>query len=69
MKKNMGSIDKWIRLVIGIVVIALGVVFKSFWGLLGIIPLATALVRVCPMYLPFGLSSCKPETKEPDTST
>lgn len=57
MKKNMGTTDRWIRVILGLAIIAAGVYFKSWWGLVGIIPLATALIRTCPLYLPFGLST------------
>ena len=63
MKLNVGITDRWIRILLGIVVIVLGLVFKSWWGLLGVIPLATGLIRWCPLYLPFKLSTAKPETK------
>lgn len=57
MKKNMGKADRWIRIILGLVIIAAGVYFKSWWGLIGIIPLATALISTCPLYLPFGIST------------
>lgn len=56
---NIGSADRIIRIILGVGIIALGVVFKSWLGLIGIIPLATAAVRTCPLYLPFGLSTIK----------
>lgn len=59
MKKNMGNTDRWIRGIIGVAIIAAGIYFKSWWGLIGIIPLATALISTCPLYLPFGLSTRK----------
>ncbi|OGC05948.1 hypothetical protein A2V82_10580 [candidate division KSB1 bacterium RBG_16_48_16] len=62
MKKNVGSIDKTIRIILGCAVIVLGIIFKSWWGVLGLIPLLTALFGVCPAYLPFGISTCKKET-------
>jgi predicted RND superfamily exporter protein len=61
MKKNMGSYDRTIRVIIGLVVIALGVNFQSWWGLAGLIPIVTALIGWCPSYLPFGISTCKTE--------
>jgi len=59
MKKNMGKADRWIRVIIGLAIIAAGIYFKSWWGLIGIIPLATSLVSTCPLYLPFGISTRK----------
>jgi len=59
MKKNVGGFDQVLRLVLGLVIIALGILFQSWWGLLGIIPLFTGSINWCPLYLPFGLSTCK----------
>lgn len=59
MKKNMGKADRWIRAIIGVAIIAAGIYFKSWWGLIGIIPLGTALISTCPLYLPFGISTKK----------
>ena len=57
MKPNVGGYDRVFRIVFGLVVLGLGVVFRSWWGVLGAIPLATGLVRWCPMYEPFGTST------------
>lgn len=58
MKRNVGSVDRIIRVVLGLVLIGLGVYFSSWWGAIGIIPLATAAIGWCPLYVPFGLSTC-----------
>ena len=63
MKTNMGSADRIIRLFLGIIVIALGLFFHSWWGLVGIILLLTAAFAWCPLYLPFKFST-KPKAKE-----
>lgn len=57
MKKNVGKIDKAFRIVIGFAAFGLGYYFQSWWGLLGIIPLATAFMGSCPLYLPLGIST------------
>jgi hypothetical protein len=59
MKRNIGITDRWIRIVAGLVIGLAGIYFKSWWGLVGIIPLTTALIRTCPLYLPFGLSTLR----------
>ncbi|PKK83150.1 MAG: DUF2892 domain-containing protein [candidate division Zixibacteria bacterium HGW-Zixibacteria-1] len=59
MKTNMGSVDRIIRLIIGLVVIALGIYYGSWWGLLGLVPIITALIGFCGFYVPFGISTCK----------
>lgn len=59
MTRNVGSIDRMIRVLLGIVIAALGLYFQSWWGVLAIVPLGTALIGWCPAYLPFGLTTCK----------
>jgi len=70
MKKNMGSTDKFVRLILAIVLILL--FYKEILtGTLGIIALVmallltiTSLVSFCPLYTLFGISSCKTEEKQ-----
>jgi type IV secretory pathway TrbD component len=57
MTKNVGGADRTLRIVGGLVVIAAGVYFKAWWGVIGAVLLATALIGWCPLYLPFGLST------------
>jgi hypothetical protein len=57
MKRNIGTLDKSIRIALGLAAFALGIVFMSWWGLVGLIPLATAVVGTCPVYLPLGIST------------
>ena len=59
MKKNMGTADRVIRGIIGIAVLAAGYYFKSWFGLIGLIPLGTAVFAWCPGYLPFGISTSR----------
>ena len=59
MTSNVGGVDRILRIVAGIVLIALVVVGpKTSWGWIGLIPLATGLLGWCPAYVPFGISSC-----------
>ena len=58
MKRNVGKIDRIIRVLLGLIIIALGIYFNSWWGAIGVIPLLTAAIGWCPLYMPFGLSSC-----------
>jgi hypothetical protein len=55
--KNIGNTDRIIRIVLGVAIAILGVVFKSWLGLIALVPLATAAVSTCPLYLPFGIST------------
>ena len=59
MKTNMGSTDRWIRVIIGLGILALGFTFKSWWGLIGLLPLATATVGYCGLYTLLGLNTCR----------
>ena len=59
MKANMGTTDRVIRIIIAVVIAVLGFYFKSWWGLLAIVPLLTAVIRWCPLYLPFGIKTCR----------
>ncbi len=59
MSANVGGIDRILRIVVGLILIALVFVGpQTPWGWIGIVPLLTGLFRFCPAYLPFGLSSC-----------
>jgi hypothetical protein len=68
MKKNMGTIDKTIRIIIAIVFAVLyftNIVTGTFGIILvvlGAVFVLTSLISFCPLYLPFGINTCK--TKE-----
>ena len=59
MKQNVGKTDKVIRIILGLVIGAFGIYYKSWWGLVAIIPIVTALASRCLLYLPFRLSTKK----------
>jgi hypothetical protein len=62
MKKNIGSADRIIRIVLGLGMLSLTVLGpKTLWGLVGLIPLLTASISFCPLYLPIGLNTCSKE--------
>ena len=50
----------------GLVLLGAGFYFKSWWGLVGLLPILTATFRFCPAYLPFGLSTCELPGKSPE---
>jgi hypothetical protein len=58
MTRNVGGLDRTIRIVAGLVLLALSFGPLGWWGLIGVVPLATGLVRWCPAYAPFGLNTC-----------
>ncbi len=60
MTQNMSSVDRGIRIVVGLVLIALVFVGpQTMWGWIGIIPLATALIGWCPAYSLIGVKTSK----------
>lgn len=58
MNKNLGTIDRIVRVVVGIAIIVYGLSYGSILGVIGIIPLGTALISWCPLYCPFKISTC-----------
>lgn len=56
---NVGTVDRTLRLTAGVIIVALGVYYQSWWGVVGIVPLFTGTFRWCPAYLPFGISTCR----------
>ncbi len=64
MKKNIGNIDRIGRIILGVILLSLTVIGpKTLWGLIGIIPLATAAFSFCPFYPILGFSSCPIDKK------
>jgi hypothetical protein len=59
MKTNVGGIDRVLRIVIGLVLIALAATGTvGVWGWIGVVPLATAALGFCPLYTVLGLNTC-----------
>lgn len=60
MKLNVGGAERVVRVLVGLVLLALVVVGpKTWWGLIGVIPIATALWAWCPLWSVFGISTRK----------
>lgn len=59
MKCNVGLVDRLFRIVLGLAIVIAGIYFESWWGLIGILPLATGFFKLCPLYLPFKISTMK----------
>ena len=57
-KKNIGSHDRAIRIILGFGIIGAGVYFKSWLGAIGALPLLTAALGTCPLYSLLGMSTC-----------
>lgn len=63
LQRNVGSVDQWLRYAVGFVLLfaaAAGIIGP--WGYLGVIPLATAMFRFCPLYRVLGITTCKRTT-------
>ena len=66
MKSNVGNIDRVIRALIGLGLLSLLFILEGnarWWGLVGIVPLATAFMRWCPAYVPFGIDTGAAKSK------
>lgn len=60
MQANVGGMDKLARLVVGLALLATTVIGpKTMWGLIGVAPLATALLNFCPAYTLLGINTGK----------
>jgi len=59
MKKNMGQKDRTVRAILGVVMLVYAVVFQNLVGLIGVIPLVTAIVGYCPLYEVLDVTSNK----------
>jgi hypothetical protein len=64
MKANVGGIDRILRIVVGLVLIALaasGTV--GVWGWIGVVPVLTGLFKFCPAYTLLGMNTCPMQAK------
>jgi len=57
MKKNVGKVDKVVRILVAIAIAGVGIYYQSWWGLLAILPLITALTGFCGVYSLLGIST------------
>ncbi|HHQ13894.1 MAG TPA: DUF2892 domain-containing protein [Chromatiales bacterium] len=60
MNKNVGGIDRALRVIVGVALLAMVFVGpQTPWGWIGIVPLVTGLIGWCPAYSLFGIKTCK----------
>lgn len=60
MYKNVGGVDRAVRIVAGLGILSLAFIGpQTAWGYLGLVLLATGIIGWCPAYLPFGIKTCK----------
>ena len=58
MKRNVGSIDRILRVVIGLALVVMAATGTiAAWGYIGVIPLVTGLMGTCPLYRLLGIST------------
>lgn len=60
MKQNIHNIERVARVIVGIIILSLVFVGpKTWWGLIGILPILTGVIGWCPPYQLLGISTCK----------
>jgi hypothetical protein len=62
-RRNIGTTDKIIRVLAGLAMLVMGIALNSWWGVIGVLPVLTAFVGICPAYWPFGISTCRSRLK------
>ena len=60
MKPNIGGLDRALRVIAGLAILSLVFVGpQTWWGLVGLIPIGTAMIGFCPPYRLLGISTCR----------
>jgi len=59
MQLNVGKTERAVRVIAGLVIIGAGIYYHSWWGAIGLVPLATGLMGWCPPYQLLGISTNK----------
>lgn len=60
MTKNIGNLERGLRVVAGVALVALAATGQvGLWGYLGLVPLATGLMGWCPPYAMLGINTCR----------
>jgi len=62
MRINVGSADQFVRFILTIVIAVIGIHYKSWWGLLAIVPFITASISFCPLYKMLGVNTRSKES-------
>lgn len=66
MTRNVGGIDRILRIIVGLVLIGLAATGTvGLWGWIGVVPLATGLLGTCPAYRLIGLNTCPLKNRQP----
>jgi hypothetical protein len=59
LKCNVGSTEKVIRIILGTVIVLVGMLYRSWWGLIGLAPIITGAIGWCPLSQLLGVSTCE----------
>ena len=57
-RTNESMIDRMLRIIAGIIILLVGLLYQSWWGLIGLLPLLTGIIGFCPLYALFGWNTC-----------
>jgi len=63
-KKNIGQTDRIIRIIVGLLIIGVGIKFGTWWGVVGAVPILTALIGWCPPYDLLGFNTCSTDKNQ-----
>jgi hypothetical protein len=58
MKLNVGGVDRILRIIVGLALIAWALMGGPVWAWIGVVPLATGLFSFCPLYSMIGMNTC-----------
>jgi len=65
MIKNVGGIDRLLRIIVGLALVAWVLLAGGpIWAWIGIVPLLTGVFNFCPVYPLLGINTCKPKQEE-----
>lgn len=60
MKSNVGGVDKVLRIIVGVVLVAWVLFFNGpVWAWVGVVAIATGFISFCPLYPLLGINTCK----------
>ncbi|WP_037300941.1 YgaP family membrane protein [Rubritepida flocculans] len=61
---NVGGLDRVLRIAVGLLLIVAALAgWIGVWGWIGVLPLATGLLRTCPAYSLLGVNTCPADSK------
>lgn len=64
MKCNVGRTEQIVRIVVGVLIILIGIYFRNWWVLVGLVPIITGSIRYCPVSNLLGISTCHADKKQ-----